>query len=168
MADSEIPTARKLLWAPWRLEYVSAVPRRGCFLCAAAKQIPDEGNLLVHRGEHALVVMNRFPYNNGHLLLAPRRHIRDLEKLSPAEISELLQLLKIALRALRRELKPQGWNLGMNLERVAGAGLIGHLHLHLVPRWNGDTNFMPVTGNTKVISETLWQTCQRLRPHFSQ
>ncbi|MBI1313368.1 HIT domain-containing protein [bacterium] len=150
----------KQLWAPWRLAYVQSTgpseqPAHSCFLCHYRDSDADRENLVVLRGEHSLVVLNRFPYNNGHLLIAPREHKADLRDLNDAELLESTHLLQKLTRVLEQTMTPDGFNVGLNLGRVAGAGLPGHLHWHIVPRWNGDTNFMPVLGETKVIPQSL-------------
>lgn len=142
--------------------------QKACFLCHHASAPPDqdEGNLVLQRGEHAFVVLNLYPYNSGHLMVAPYSHTGDLPRLDPASGQDLWQLTQRVVAILQREYRPDGFNLGMNLGRIAGAGLPDHLHVHIVPRWSGDTNFMPVVGDTKVIPETPQQTFQRLKPHF--
>ena len=150
------------LWAPWRLEYVqSADELDRCIFCE-----PEE-ELLVHRGEHAFVVLNKFPYASGHLLVAPVRHVGEFTELTPAEAAEINELAVEGIRRLREEYAPHGFNLGWNLGRVAGAGIEAHVHQHVVPRWNGDTSFMPVLGDVKVLPEHLLRTAERLRPHFA-
>jgi len=134
--------------------------------CNLLKSSNDAANLLLHRGRHAFVVMNRFPYNNGHLMVAPNRHVATFEKLSAAEGAESFRLVRESLGILRRQLRPQGFNVGANVGRVAGAGVAGHVHVHIVPRWLGDVNFMPLLAETKVISEHLSQTYERLRSQF--
>lgn len=150
------------LWAPWRLAYVKSTDPKpgsssGCFLCDYRDSDTghDAENLVVLRGERSLVVLNRFPYNNGHLLIAPREHKADLRDLSNEELLECNQMLQKMLTALEKTVHPDGFNVGLNLGRVAGAGLPGHLHWHIVPRWNGDTNFMPILGEAKVIPQSL-------------
>lgn len=148
------------LWAPWRLAYVKSTdpedkPRPDCFLCHYRDDDSDSENFVVHRGEHAIVVLNRFPYNNGHLLIAPNEHKSDIVDLTENEMLDCGRLLQQMVAALREVLTPDGFNVGLNLGRVAGAGLPGHLHWHIVPRWNGDTNFMPVLGGAKVIPQSL-------------
>jgi ATP adenylyltransferase len=151
----------KPLWAPWRLEYVQHADEIGrCIFCEPVEE------LLVHAGEHALVVLNKFPYSSGHLLVAPRRHLADLGALSDEEVVEIHRLAARGIDALRAEYAPHGFNLGWNLGRVAGAGIEDHVHLHVVPRWNGDTSFMPVLGDVKVLPEALLRTAERLRPHI--
>lgn len=152
----------KPLWAPWRLEYVTqAGEEPGCIFCGeAAGEV--EPTLVVHRGELALVLLNKFPYSSGHLLLAPYRHEGEYAGLTGAEAQELHTLAAEALAALGRVFAPQGFNLGWNLGRAAGAGLVDHVHQHVVPRWGGDTNFMPVLADVKVLPEHLLETRERL------
>jgi ATP adenylyltransferase len=163
------------LWSPWRMEYIrrgeggEAGEAGGCIFCdlPAAAEDQDEANHLLARGKVSFTLLNAFPYNPGHLMMAPYRHIGDYEELTAEELAELTAFAGRAIRALREESGPHGFNLGMNLGQVAGAGIADHLHLHLVPRWGGDTNFMPVVGQTKVLPELLGETYQRLRPHFA-
>jgi ATP adenylyltransferase len=151
------------LWAPWRLEYIqSADEQEGCFLCAAVEAEDAAGALVVHRGERALVVMNKFPYSSGHVLVAPNRHGVEFEDLADEEIVEVHRLGAAAMGALREAMNPDGFNLGWNLGREAGAGLLDHVHLHVVPRWSGDTNFMPVLADVKVMPEHLQATRAKL------
>jgi ATP adenylyltransferase len=151
----------KPLWAPWRLEYVQhAEELDRCIFCE-----PEE-ELLVYRGEGALVMLNKFPYASGHLLVAPHRHLGDFGALTPTEAAEVHALAARGIEVLRAEYAPHGFNLGWNIGRVAGAGIEGHVHQHVVPRWNGDTSFMPVLGDVKVLPEHLLRTAERLRPHF--
>ena len=152
----------KPLWAPWRLEYVgSAGEQEGCFFCAALEGADDDG-LVVHRGERAFVLLNRFPYSSGHLMVAPVRHTGDFAGLADEEAIELHRLAAQAQTALADTYAPDGFNLGWNLGRVAGAGVLDHVHLHVVPRWSGDTNFMPVLADVKVLPEHLAETRRRL------
>ena len=154
------------LWAPWRLSYVTAPkpPKTedACFVCRAVESSEDRKNLLVHRGEHSIVLLNRFPYNNGHLLICPRRHEGTLEQLTQDELIDNVNTLRALMRALTALMSPEGFNVGLNLGAAAGAGLPGHLHWHVVPRWNGDTNFMPVLTETKVIVQSLDVLYERL------
>jgi ATP adenylyltransferase len=149
------------LWAPWRLSYITAnkpKPVAGahdCFLCHAVANTDGRENLLVHRTEHTVVVLNRFPYNNGHLLIAPKAHKARLEELTPEELLDQQLVIRRMIAILEKRLNADGFNVGLNLGRAAGAGLPGHLHWHIVPRWNGDQNFMAVTGDTRVISQSL-------------
>jgi len=150
------------LWAPWRLEYIqSADEQDGCFFCRARER-DDEAALVVRRGKRAFVVLNKFPYSSGHVLVAPYRHIGDFGDLEDDEALEIHRLASQALGALAHTFSPQGYNVGWNLGRVAGAGVVDHVHLHVVPRWAGDTNFMPVLADVKVIPEHLLETREKL------
>ena len=140
------------LWAPWRINYVQAKKPGGCIFCQALKNRRD---YVVFRTRHSQVMLNIFPYNNGHLMVSPLRHVNDTAKLSQAEVVDLFTSLNTAKDLLQTVLKPQGFNVGINLGRAAGAGITGHLHVHIVPRWVGDTNSMPITAHTKVISQSL-------------
>jgi len=155
---------RDNLWAPWRIKYVQELSRTSeCFLCDyVAAPSDDEKNLVLWRTANSIVVLNRFPYNNGHLLIAPLRHIPDLDEASNEELSELMQLMRESRKALLEVLKPHGFNMGINLGRCAGAGLPGHVHIHIVPRWEGDTSFMPVCSGTNVISQSLTELYEQL------
>jgi len=139
----------------------------GCIFCDLPAAGDDQANLILGRRELVFAILNRFPYNPGHLMLAPYRHVGALEELTPAELTELMTLAQAGLLALRAESAPHGFNLGMNLGSVAGAGIADHAHLHLVPRWGGDTNFMPIVGQTKVLPELLDETWAKLHPHFA-
>lgn len=147
------------LWAPWRLAYVASAkpPASGdpCFICRGLAETNDRSNLIVWRTAHSAVVLNRFPYNNGHLLVAPKVHKNKLHDLSADEVLDIQQTLAHMIGALDGWMRPEGYNIGLNLGHAAGAGLPGHLHWHIVPRWNGDTNFMPVLGDVKVIAQAL-------------
>jgi ATP adenylyltransferase len=160
----------KPLWAPWRMDYILQAQKPGsCIFCdlpAEQGEEADRRNLIVHRGPQAFTILNRFPYNSGHLMVVPRSHVPALEDLPPAAFSELHQELRQAIEALKRAYGPEGMNLGMNLGRVAGAGIAEHLHWHVVPRWGGDTNFMPVIGDLRVVPEALDVSWARLRAGF--
>jgi ATP adenylyltransferase len=150
------------LWAPWRLEYIErADEQEGCVFCRAREDADDE-SLVVRRGERALVVLNRYPYASGHLMVAPNRHEGEFGDLDPDEVLEIHRLAASGLGALSESMRPQGFNLGWNLGRVAGAGVVDHVHLHVVPRWAGDTNFMPVLADVKVLPEALQDTRRKL------
>jgi ATP adenylyltransferase len=152
----------KQLWAPWRLEYIeTADDEGGCVFCRALEANDGEA-LVVRRGERAFVLLNRFPYASGHFMVAPLRHLGDFATLENAEIVEIHRLAASGISALEQLYKPEGHNLGWNLGRVAGAGVIDHIHLHVVPRWAGDTNFMPVLADVKVLPEHLSETRRRL------
>lgn len=155
------------MWSPWRSEYIDlAGKQEGCFLCDAASG-EDDANVL-HHGAHTFVVLNAFPYNSGHLMIAPHRHVGELDDMSEEERAETMELAAAAVKICRDVLHCEGFNLGMNLGGVAGAGVPGHAHLHVVPRWGGDTNFMPVVGEVKVLPEMLEQTRAKLGPAFAR
>ncbi len=159
------------LWAPWRMEYILSAKeenQQGCLFCNLYSQDNDKKNLILYRGKLVFVIMNRFPYNNGHLMVVPYKHTGNLQEIEPEENQELMETVQLSCRALDAAMQPQGYNIGINLGKVGGAGVADHLHIHIVPRWNGDTNFMPVIGNTKVISEALDRTYQKLLEHFQQ
>jgi ATP adenylyltransferase len=150
------------LWAPWRLEYIKqADEQHGCVFCEAAAG-DDEEKLVVHRGELAFVLLNRFPYASGHLMVAPYRHVGEFGELTNDEALEIHRLAGSGIGALAQVYGPQGYNLGWNLGRIAGAGIVDHVHQHIVPRWAGDTNFMPVLADVKVLPEHLSETRSRL------
>jgi ATP adenylyltransferase len=151
------------LWAPWRLEYVQgAGGESGCIFCDKP-QAGDEASLIVYRGRTAYALLNLYPYSNGHLMIAPFRHVAEPGDLDPDERAEVWHLLDRGIAALTEAMAPHGFNAGLNLGRVAGAGVEGHIHLHVVPRWNGDTNFMPVLADVKVMPEHLSRTAEKLR-----
>jgi ATP adenylyltransferase len=159
------------LWSPWRLDYVTAEkPSAGCVFCVAADGAGGgaRGELVVFQGVTAYVVLNRYPYNNGHLMVVPRRHVATLMELSAHELQEIAALTQRAEAALRQAYRLEGINVGINLGKAAGAGIHEHLHVHLVPRWSGDTNFMTVVGGTRVLPEDLASTQARLAPIFAK
>ena len=153
------------LWSPWRMRYIrTANLPTDCLFCRVWKTPrTDRKNLVIARRPHALLMLNRFPYNPAHLMVAADRHVARFEGMNAEERSDFMDLIALAERALRLEYRPHGINYGANVGKVAGAGFPGHLHMHLVPRWNGDTNFMPVVGQTKVLPESLGETDRRLR-----
>jgi ATP adenylyltransferase len=140
--------------------------KKDCIFCGMLKENRDRENLILYRGSSAFVVMNLYPYNSGHLMVVPNRHIGQLSDLQPEEMLELGKLLQQTVNVLERAMQPQGFNIGMNLGRIAGAGIANHIHYHLVPRWGGDTNFMPVVGQTKVLSESLQEGWEKLTKAF--
>ena len=158
------------IWSPWRMAYIQAAKERGdeagCIFCDLPAEGDDERAKILVRGEFAFVILNSFPYNPGHLMVAPFRHVGDFAALEPDELAEVDALIARSIRVLEAEMEPHGFNLGMNLGRVAGAGIPDHLHWHVVPRWNGDTNFMPIVGQTRVLPELLEESFARLRPRF--
>jgi ATP adenylyltransferase len=155
------------LWAPWRLEYVQAARNGACIFCLGDRD-GDEARLVLHRGAHCFIIMNRFPYSNGHLMVAPLRHVADPGQLDSAEVAELHGLTIVCRDLLQGCCQAQGFNVGMNLGAVAGAGVTDHLHQHIVPRWAGDTNFMPVFADVRVIPQHLEETCRQLRAAIAE
>jgi len=155
----------KNLWAPWRIKYIQGLNESSdCFICHNFKNPQDDDkNLVLWRSERCIVILNHFPYNNGHLLIAPARHIPDLDQASDEEMLELTRLVRESQKALSLAIKPHGFNVGMNFGRCAGAGLPDHLHIHLVPRWDGDTNFINVCSDTDVISQSLTELLEQLK-----
>jgi len=157
------------IWAPWRLEYVKDAAKDvedECIFCAKPADEDDEANLIVHRGGRCFVILNKYPYTNGHLMVAPFEHLATIQELDAATVGELMALAQRAMSVLEDEYSPHGYNVGFNQGRVAGAGLEHHIHLHVVPRWGGDTNFMPVIADTRVMAQTLEQTYAALRGRF--
>ncbi len=157
----------QILWAPWRMEYIhSAKQTEGCIFCPGADREDHASRLILHAGLQSMVMMNRFPYINGHLLVAPIRHVPGLDRLSGKESMDLILMVRESVEILKQVMKAEGFNVGLNLGRVAGAGVAEHLHFHIVPRWNGDTNYMTVLGEVRVIPEHIEETYRSLRPHF--
>ncbi|MDX6633134.1 MAG: adenylyltransferase [Solirubrobacterales bacterium] len=161
--------ANQRLWAPWRLAYVTDASKDNddaCIFCAKPAEGDDEAALILHRGERCFVILNAFPYTNGHLMVAPFEHIARLPELDAETTAEMMALVQRSIGLLDGEYGPQGYNVGVNQGRVAGAGVEGHNHMHVVPRWGGDTNFMPVLGDTRVMPQTLEQSFEALRGGF--
>ncbi len=157
------------LWSPWRMAYVTGTgdPAPGCIFCSALTRA-DAEPLLLHRGRACYVILNLYPYNNGHLMIVPDRHIATLAAATTEERSELMELTRLAEIAVTEAYRPHGINMGINLGRAAGAGVLDHLHIHVVPRWNGDTSFMTAVGEVRVLPEDLSQTALRLKPIFQR
>jgi ATP adenylyltransferase len=159
----------KRLWAPWRMEYIAGEQKAGCLFCRViADPMDPDGELAVWRPEGALVMMNKFPYNPGHTLVAPVSHVPGLENLDDAQTTLLMRALRRTIEVLRSTMNPEGFNVGANVGRAAGAGIPDHVHLHVVPRWNGDTNFMPVIDDVKIVNEALEKTAAKLREAFAK
>jgi ATP adenylyltransferase len=156
----------KHLWAPWRLPYIMGEKEMGCILCDKPKEKKDRTNLILHRGEHAFIILNLYPYNNGHLMVCPYLHVSSLAELPETILNNLIALVKKSEIVLQKSSKPNGINIGLNLGKAAGAGIADHLHFHLIPRWEGDTNFMTVASQVRVIPEDINDTYQRLKPYF--
>lgn len=151
------------LWAPWRMTYISGDHvDEGCIFCNKPKETKDKANLILFRGEYSFIMMNLFPYNNGHLMVAPYKHTGNLEDLNDSELLEMMQLVQKSIKAMKRCMRPDGFNTGFNIGRAAGAGIADHVHFHIVPRWVGDTNFMPTLAGTKVISEHILKTYDKI------
>lgn len=156
----------RILWAPWRACYVQDRKKGGCVFCEALREPVGPESLILRRVDSVFIMMNRYPYANGHVLVSPVRHVADLQGLTPEEARDLMEETRLALKVLGRVLGCEGFNVGINLGKVAGAGYAGHLHVHIVPRWNGDLNFMPILADVRVISEHLMETCAKLRAGF--
>lgn len=155
------------LWSPWRYRYVSkATPEDACIFCSKSSEARDEENLILHRGTHNFVLLNLYPYTTGHLMIAPYAHVAQLDELGEDAATELMKLTQQAVRHVRSVYRPHGLNVGMNLGECAGAGIAGHLHMHVLPRWPGDANFMTTIGETRVMPEELPETWRRLRTAF--
>jgi len=155
------------LWSPWRSQYIDSFLNKEkkdqCILCELGNEDPNDlSNLLIEKGEFTFTILNLYPYNNGHMMIIPFAHKSELGLLTPEENSEVMEKLKLAIKALSLSIGPEGYNVGTNIGKCAGAGIDDHIHFHVVPRWNGDTNFMPVLGEVKVISQELMQTKQKL------
>lgn len=160
-----------IIWAPWRMQYImtaTADSKAKCIFCEKPSEGEDAKNYIIARLRHTFVILNIYPYNNGHLMVVPYRHVAWLSQLSDEELCELMHATRLCEEALSELLRPDGFNIGLNLGRIAGAGIEQHLHIHIVPRWSGDTNFMPVIADTKVIPESLEQTYAKLRPWFER
>jgi len=161
------------LWAPWRSKYIESFSnenpdeKKECLFCEKAASTEDEKNLVLYRGKHCYIIMNLFPYNSGHIMVVPYKHTPNFSDLSDDEMGDVMRLIKRGISALEIALKPHGFNIGANLGKVSGAGIADHIHFHIVPRWNGDTNFMPVISETKVISEFLSDTYRKIKDALS-
>ena len=156
----------KQIWAPWRMEYIRMEKPKGCVLCEKPGQDNDAKNHILYRGENNFVIMNIYPYNPGHLMIAPYRHVASLEELTDEELHEQFDIVSRSIKVLRQVFNPGGFNLGINIGKVAGAGIEDHIHTHVVPRWQGDTNCMPVISDVRVLPEALDETYQKLKGKF--
>ncbi|MCS7142264.1 MAG: HIT domain-containing protein [Aigarchaeota archaeon] len=156
------------LWAPWRMEYIKAPKKMGeCIFCTKPRDKDDEKNLILMRGKLAFVIMNLYPYNPGHLMVAPYRHVGEFEKMREGELLEVLRYVRRSMNVLKEVMNPHGFNIGVNQGKIAGAGIVDHVHIHVVPRWSGDTNFMPVIFDTKVVVEEINRTYAKLRDQLT-
>jgi ATP adenylyltransferase len=151
-----------VIWTPWRMEFIMGEKPSECIFCAKPGESRDRENYILYRGQHAFIILNAYPYNNGHLLIIPYAHVSSLEDLDPATSAEVMALVQQSIRALRKLMNPDGFNVGVNIGRAAGAGIAEHVHVHVVPRWAGDTNFMPVVGSVRLIPELLEATYDKL------
>jgi ATP adenylyltransferase len=155
----------KKIWAPWRSKFIYDRKRKGCIFCDAVASKKPKKNLVIEQSDHSFSMLNLYPYNNGHIMVAPKSHKPTLESLSAKEIADLMALVNKSTVLIRKVLRPQGFNIGINIGKISGAGYPGHIHIHIVPRWNGDTNFMPVFSDVKIISESLNQLYDRLKKY---
>jgi ATP adenylyltransferase len=156
------------IFAPWRIRYVLAPKYKGCVFCDFPAEEKDDERLIVYRGERSFVIMNRYPYNPGHTLVAPYRHAKDIEELSNEELLELMKDVRLTLKVIRKVMNPDGFNVGINIGEVAGAGMAEHLHVHIVPRWDGDSSFMPILADVQVVPEALEETYKKLKDAFNK
>ena len=154
------------IWAPWRMKYIQMEKPRGCILCENTEQNNDAPNYILYRGDKNFVIMNSYPYNPGHLMIAPYRHIANLDELTNEELHEHFEIVSRSIKVLRQVFNPGGFNLGINMGKVAGVGIEDHFHTHIVPRWQGDTNFMPVISDVRVVPEALAETYEKLKGKF--
>ena len=154
------------IWAPWRIEYIRMEKSKGCILCEKPRENNDVLNYILYRGEKNFVILNSYPYNPGHLLVAPYRHVDNLEELADEELHEHFEIVRRGVKLLKQVFNPGGFNLGINIGAIAGAGIVGHFHTHIVPRWSGDANFMPVIAEARVLPEALAETYEKLKSKF--
>jgi len=154
------------IWAPWRIQYIQMEKPEGCILCEAPGQDNDALNYILYRGNKNFIILNSYPYNPGHLMVTPYRHVANLEELTEEERHEHFEIVSRSIKVLRQVFSPGGFNIGINVGRVAGAGIVDHFHTHIVPRWQGDTNFMPVLADVRVLPEALAETYQKLKGKF--
>ncbi len=158
----------KTIWAPWRAEFVLGKKEKGCIFCKRLKRKDSVKNLILYRGKKSFVILNKYPYNPGHAMVVPKRHVAHIEKLTAVEAAEFFEVTRLTVKLMKKALKPHSLNIGMNLGRSSGAGIPEHLHMHIVPRWNGDTNFMPVIGLTKIVSVPLEPIYDALKKEFDK
>jgi len=156
----------KQIWAPWRIEYIQMEKAEGCILCDKPRQNSDAQNYILYRGDKNFIIMNTYPYNPGHLMIAPYRHLAGLEQLTDEELHEHFEIVSRSIKVLRQVFNPGGFNIGINMGKLAGAGIDDHFHTHIVPRWQGDTNFMPVISDVRIVPEALAETYKKLKDKF--
>ncbi|MBI5555673.1 MAG: HIT domain-containing protein [Elusimicrobia bacterium] len=157
-----------LIWAPWRMEYIKNVDEPGCVFCKKLRMKDGPENLVLYRGQKSFIMLNLYPYTNGHIMVAPLKHIKDLEKIDAATLAEMMKLSQKMITVLKKLMHPEGFNVGINIGKVAGAGILGHVHIHIVPRWNGDHNFMPVLSATKIMPQTLTEVYTLLKRELTK
>ncbi len=153
----------KILWAPWRIKYILGKKEKGCIFCKAVKSKQDKKNLIIERLKYCFVILNKYPYNNGHLMIVPYKHTGNIEDLDDNTLLEMMKTAQKYVKKMKKKMKTDGFNIGINIGRIAGAGIEEHIHMHIVPRWAGDNNFMPVIGKTKVISESFESVYNKLK-----
>ncbi|MBW1915488.1 MAG: HIT domain-containing protein [Deltaproteobacteria bacterium] len=159
----------KHLWAPWRMQYILSDGKPdGCIFCPGDSRDNDEDRLILHLGPYSMVMMNKYPYNSGHLLVLPNNHVQELDQLSDEQIIDLTLTVKKTINIMKQIMSPEGFNVGLNIGKAAGAGIEEHLHFHIVPRWNGDVNFMTILGEVRVVPEHLKTTYKNFRPYFEK
>lgn len=158
----------KVIWAPWRIEYILSKKPEECIFCEYPKLEDDRNHLILYRGTHAFVMMNKYPYNNGHLMAVPYFHTSSFEGLTPPVLGELMELSKLSVQCIEETMRPEGFNMGINFGKVAGAGIEEHMHIHIVPRWAGDTSFMTILDDVRVIPEHIFETYDKLLPAFQR
>jgi len=156
------------LWAPWRINYIREQKEKGCIFCSKQKSTDDKNSLILSRGDHSFVLMNLYPYNNAHLLISPYKHVETTDKLDLETLNEIIWFANESMIIMKENLKADGYNFGANIGSAGGAGIVDHIHFHVVPRWNGDTNFMPVISETKVLVQGLQETYDELKIHFDK
>ncbi len=156
----------KLLWAPWRMKYIRGKKLKKCVFCKKINENQDEANYILFRKKNCFVILNTFPYNNGHLMVIPNEHLAEIEDLEKEVFNELMHTVKESVSLLKKAFSPEGFNIGINMGKIAGAGIEKHFHIHIIPRWQGDTNFMPTIAQTKVISEALRETYNKLKKTY--
>ncbi|UCC44113.1 MAG: HIT domain-containing protein [Candidatus Zixiibacteriota bacterium] len=160
--------ADKKIWAPWRAAFILGKKEKGCILCNRFRQKDTIKNLILYRGETAFVILNKFPYNSGHCMIVPNKHVSDLQRLTKEQAAEFFELTRTTVAVIKKAVQPHSMNIGMNLGRISGAGIPGHLHMHVVPRWTGDTNFMPVIGKTDIVSIPLEWAYRAIKAEFDK
>ncbi|MCK4956896.1 MAG: HIT domain-containing protein [Candidatus Cloacimonetes bacterium] len=156
----------EILYSPWRINYILSKKEDGCIFCLKPQAEEDEKHLILHRSDHSFVIMNLYPYNNGHLMIVPNKHVSNLSDLSEEELTDMMKLVQLCEKVMRKAYSPDGFNVGMNLGKAAGAGIDAHLHMHIVPRWHGDSNFMSVISGTRVIPESFEKAYNILKEQF--